>query len=46
MSAPFPSLDLIPTFCAVMEQGSLSGAARALNVAQPTVRRHIESGAE
>jgi len=29
-------------FLAVMREGSLSGAARALNVAQPTVRRRIE----
>jgi len=42
MSSPFPSLDLIPAFHAVMTQGSLSGAARALGLAQPTVRRHIE----
>jgi len=30
-------------FLAVLETGSLSGAARALNVAQPTVRARIES---
>jgi len=29
-------------FLAVVREGSLSGAARALNVAQPTVRRRIE----
>jgi DNA-binding transcriptional LysR family regulator len=29
-------------FLAVMQEGSLSAAARALNVAQPTVRRRIE----
>ncbi|MDB5528327.1 MAG: LysR family transcriptional regulator [Devosia sp.] len=29
-------------FLAVMREGSLSGAARVLNVAQPTVRRRIE----
>ena len=28
-------------FLAVMNEGSLSGAARALGVAQPTVRRRI-----
>jgi DNA-binding transcriptional LysR family regulator len=30
-------------FLAVLETGSLSGAARALSVAQPTVRRRIEA---
>lgn len=30
-------------FLAVLRQGSLSGAARALNVAQPTVRRRLEA---
>ncbi|MBU1606872.1 MAG: LysR family transcriptional regulator, partial [Alphaproteobacteria bacterium] len=29
-------------FLAVMREGSLSAAARALSVAQPTVRRRIE----
>lgn len=29
-------------FLAVLREGSLSGAARALNVAQPTIRRRIE----
>src|SRR3954465_11504087 len=29
------------TFLAVLDEGSLSGAARALGVAQPTVRRRI-----
>lgn len=38
-----PSLDHIPAFHAVMLHGSLSAAARALRVAQPTVRRHIEA---
>lgn len=42
MSIPFTSLDFIPTFVAVMEHGSLSAAARAQGVAQPTVRRHVE----
>lgn len=31
------------TFLAVMREGSLSAAARSLNVSQPTTRRHIES---
>ena len=43
MSVPFSSLDVIPAFVAVMRQGSLSAAARALKLAQPTVRRHIEA---
>ena len=36
------SWDLLAAFLAVMRSGSLSGASRALNVAQPTVRRQIE----
>jgi DNA-binding transcriptional LysR family regulator len=36
------SWDLVGSFLAVMRTGSLSGAARALRVAQPTVRRQIE----
>lgn len=47
MNAPRPdsrtlSWDLLAAFLAVMRTGSLSGAARALEVAQPTVRRQIE----
>ena len=38
-----PSLDLIPAFHAVMTHGSLSAAARALRLAQPTVRRQVEA---
>jgi DNA-binding transcriptional LysR family regulator len=37
------SWDLLGAFRAVMRSGSLSGAARALGVAQPTVRRQIET---
>jgi DNA-binding transcriptional LysR family regulator len=36
------SWDLVGAFLAVMRTGSLSGASRALGVAQPTVRRQIE----
>jgi DNA-binding transcriptional LysR family regulator len=36
------SWDLLGAFLAVMRAGSLSGASRALGVAQPTVRRQIE----
>ncbi|KEJ98207.1 DNA-binding transcriptional regulator, LysR family [Pseudosulfitobacter pseudonitzschiae] len=43
MSIPLTSLDLIPAFCAVMERGSLSAAARLLGLSQPTVRRQIET---
>lgn len=38
-----PDWDLWRSFLAVMDAGSLSGAARSLNIAQPTVGRHIES---
>jgi DNA-binding transcriptional LysR family regulator len=40
-STPLP-WDLLAAFLAVMRTGSLSGAARALGVAQPTVRRQVE----
>lgn len=35
------SWDLYRTFLAVMQSGSLSGAARALGLAQPTTGRHV-----
>ena len=38
-----PSWDLYRTFLAVLKEGSLSGAARALGLTQPTVGRHIDS---
>lgn len=38
-----PSWELYETFLAVMRSGSLSAASRALDVAQPTVRRRIEA---
>jgi DNA-binding transcriptional LysR family regulator len=38
-----PDWDLWRSFLAVLDAGSLSGAARALNIAQPTVGRHIEA---
>jgi DNA-binding transcriptional LysR family regulator len=44
--APDPSLlswDLLAAFVSAMRTGSLSGASRELGVAQPTVRRQIES---
>ncbi|MGJ5620269.1 LysR family transcriptional regulator [Sulfitobacter sp. MF3-043] len=43
MSNILRSIDHIPAFHAVMTHGSLSAAARALRMAQPTVRRHIEA---
>jgi DNA-binding transcriptional LysR family regulator len=36
-----PGWDLYQTFLAVLEEGSLSGAARSLGLTQPTVGRHI-----
>jgi DNA-binding transcriptional LysR family regulator len=42
MSTTEPSWELYGTFLAVMREGSLSAASRALGLAQPTVRRRIE----
>jgi DNA-binding transcriptional LysR family regulator len=38
-----PSWDLYRSFLSVVGEGSLSGAARALALTQPTVGRHIEA---
>jgi DNA-binding transcriptional LysR family regulator len=38
-----PDWDLWRSFIAVMDAGSLSGAARNLGIAQPTVGRHVEA---
>jgi DNA-binding transcriptional LysR family regulator len=38
-----PSWDLYRTFLAVIEQRSLSGAARALGLTQPTIGRHVDA---
>lgn len=38
-----PDWALWRSFAAVIEQGSLSGAARALGLSQPTLGRHIEA---
>jgi DNA-binding transcriptional LysR family regulator len=38
-----PAWDLWRAFCAVMETGTLSGAARALGLTQPTIGRQIEA---
>ncbi|MES2262953.1 MAG: LysR family transcriptional regulator [Pseudomonadota bacterium] len=37
-----PDWDLYRSFLAVLNEGSLSGAARALGLTQPTVGRHID----
>lgn len=41
MDGSEPAWDLWRTFAAVMREGSLSSAARALNLTQPTAGRHI-----
>lgn len=38
-----PSWELVGAFLQVMRTGSLSGASRTLNLAQPTVRRRVEA---
>lgn len=38
-----PDWDLYRTFSAVLREGSLSGAARTLDMSQPSVSRHIEA---
>lgn len=38
-----PSWELYRSYLSVMHKGSLSGAGRALGLAQPTVGRHIEA---
>jgi DNA-binding transcriptional LysR family regulator len=45
MDRAFGDLDwsLVPSFLAVAEMGSLSGAARRLNASQPTLGRHIKA---
>jgi DNA-binding transcriptional LysR family regulator len=43
MTTANPSWDLYRTFLAVVEERSLSAAARALGLAQPTVGRHIDA---
>jgi DNA-binding transcriptional LysR family regulator len=43
MSDAGPDWDLYRSFLAVLESGSLSGAARSLGIAQPTVGRHVEA---
>src|SRR5882724_1207010 len=43
MTKADPSWDLYRTLLAVIEERSLSGAARALGLTQPTVGRHIDA---
>lgn len=43
MSTREPHWDELRTFLEVMRDGSLSGAARRLGVAQPTVGRHVDA---
>jgi DNA-binding transcriptional LysR family regulator len=43
MSSPEPDWSLYRSFLTVMREGSLSGAARALGLTQPTIARHIEA---
>lgn len=38
-----PSWDLYRSFVAVLREGSLSGAARALGLTQPSIARHIDA---
>lgn len=38
-----PSWELYRSYLSVLQEGSLSGAARALGLAQPTVGRHVEA---
>jgi DNA-binding transcriptional LysR family regulator len=43
MNMPQPDWSLYRSFLAVLQEGSLSGAARALGLTQPTIARHIEA---
>lgn len=43
MSRTGPDWGLYRSFLAVLDEGSLSAAARALGLAQPTIARHIEA---
>lgn len=42
-SRPDPEWDLYRSFAAVLREGSLSAAARALGLTQPTLTRHIDA---
>lgn len=43
MAKTEPSWDFYHTFLGVLREGSLSGAARALGLTQPTVGRHVDA---
>jgi DNA-binding transcriptional LysR family regulator len=43
MTIAEPNWDLYRSFLSVLQEGSLSGAARALGLTQPTVGRHIDA---
>jgi DNA-binding transcriptional LysR family regulator len=43
MTSIEPSWDLYRSFLSVLKEGSLSGAARALALTQPTIGRHIDA---
>ncbi|NVM78283.1 DNA-binding transcriptional LysR family regulator [Duganella sp. SG902] len=43
MTSTEPNWDLYRSFLSVLREGSLSGAARALGLTQPTVGRHIDA---
>ena len=43
MNATEPDWNLYRSFLAVLQEGSLSGAARALGLAQPTLARHLDA---
>lgn len=43
MTSAQPGWELYRSFLAVVREGSLSGAARALDITQPTVGRHIDA---
>ncbi|HEY0466153.1 MAG TPA: LysR family transcriptional regulator [Polyangiaceae bacterium] len=43
MKAEQPGWELYRSFLAVIREGSLSGAARALSLTQPTIGRHIDA---
>ena len=43
MATQEPGWELYRSFLAVLAEGSLSGAARELNLTQPTIGRHIEA---
>ena len=38
-----PGWELYRSFLAVLQEGSLSAAARSLGLAQPTLGRHVEA---